>query len=650
MALDYITPNANLARELHQVAKEAALVADRLRGINLMPRKFPEEAVNELCLSLLSLKDGTAEGCVEPLNFARYMLPLVRRDHFYIDGEEPENLDEEDTFFIRDSQLDQAMTRLYGAVGTALDEYRAQAQNRYDDYVGAEESFEFEDDGTFAEISDASRDVSENAEAEHQNLSEWSEPDSKKAENLRRQIQDSANIAHSVQSQIRIRPIVARWYESAGKALRKLPDVIISTADVMRAGIDVGQIWVEEWSAFRKRLRHLAYDQMRGLADALQATGERLKKHCRPAQNTIERQRDPEVMAAERRVKEILLAGDPLPKEIAQKAEIIVFRKRDGTIKRSEDLLLLTNVRRLAVGNAGLKSSIFSALGQLSNLTNLVVSANKVSDISALGQLSNLTSLAVNAAKVSDISALGQLSNLTSLAVNANNVSDISALGQLSNLTSLSVTANNVSDISALGQLSNLTSLSVNANNVSDISALGQLSNLTRLAVHANNASDISALGQLSNLTSLSVNANNVSDISALGQLSNLTSLSLHANNISDISALGQLSNLTSLSVYANNVSDISALRQLSNLTSLSVRARRLDLSDIVGSESLTSLRISDVRHLDLAPLSKLKNLSELSLANVNYRNSRYLDSVKIKIVGNSKDAHWPLFQSDSPE
>lgn len=252
MALDHIPPNAKLARELQQVAKEAAKVTDTLRGINLMPEKFPEDALNELCLSLVSLKDGTAEGCVEPLNFARYMLPLVRRDHFYIEGEEPENLDEEDAFFTRDNPLDQAMTRLYGAVGTALDEYRAQAQDRYDDHVGAEETLEFEDDGTFAEISDSSRDVSQNAAAEYQNLSEWSEPDSKNAENLRRQIQDSANIAHSVQSQIRIRPVVARWYDAAGKALRKLPDVIIKTADAIRVGVDIGQIWIEEWSAFKK--------------------------------------------------------------------------------------------------------------------------------------------------------------------------------------------------------------------------------------------------------------------------------------------------------------------------------------------------------------------------------------------------------------
>jgi hypothetical protein len=164
MALDYQSPNARLARELDQVAKDAERVADTMRGVNAMPQKFPAEALSEICVSLANLKHGTAEGCHEPSNFARYMLPLVRRDHFHIEGEEPELEDEEDIFFKRDHQLDQAITRLYGAVGTALDEYRSQAQGKYDDYVGAEETLEFSNDGTFSDIDHRTEKVAQEAE------------------------------------------------------------------------------------------------------------------------------------------------------------------------------------------------------------------------------------------------------------------------------------------------------------------------------------------------------------------------------------------------------------------------------------------------------------------------------------------------------
>ncbi|MEM8824712.1 MAG: hypothetical protein AAGF30_13980, partial [Pseudomonadota bacterium] len=93
MALEYVPPNARLASELEQVSKEAERVTEAMRGINLMPQAFPTEALEAICVSLFHLKDGTAEGCHEPLNFARHMLPLVRRDHFRIESDEPETID-----------------------------------------------------------------------------------------------------------------------------------------------------------------------------------------------------------------------------------------------------------------------------------------------------------------------------------------------------------------------------------------------------------------------------------------------------------------------------------------------------------------------------------------------------------------------------
>ena len=139
----------------------------------------------------------------------------VFQTFLYIEGEEPELQGEEDTYFTREQPLDHAITRLYVAVGTALDEYRSQAQDKYDDHVGAEETLEFAQDGTFANIDQRSREVALQAERDSQNLSDLATPNSTAADNLQRQIQDSANIAHSVQSQIRIRPIIARWYETA---------------------------------------------------------------------------------------------------------------------------------------------------------------------------------------------------------------------------------------------------------------------------------------------------------------------------------------------------------------------------------------------------------------------------------------------------
>jgi len=637
MALDYGRPNSRLARELDQVAKEAARVTETMRGINLMPQTFPVEAVQKACISLANLPKGTAEGCVDPLNYARYLLPLVRRDHFYIDGEEPELQGEDDIFFTREHPLDLAITRLYAAVGTALDEYRAQAQDIYDDHIGGEETLEFGQDGTFASIDGQSRNVAQQAENDVLTLTEWSVTDSVPADNLKRQVQDSANLAHSVQSQIRIRPLVLRWYANAAKALKKLPDVMIKTAAGIRIGTDIGKIWAEDWTAFNKRLRNVTYDTLHSLANALEATGDRLKRPSAKTRPPVERQRDPEVVEAERRVKELLLSGEDIPADLASKVEVIRFNKQDERIVRPRDLLFLRNMQMLELTNIRLKTEeIYSlaqlprlirlalqasdlgdlfALGQLSNLTSLSVQAGEISDISALGQLTKLTSLTVQAPKAKDVSTLGQLSNLTSLSVQSSELRDISALGQLAKLTELTVYANKVKDVSALGQLSNLTRLSVSASEVSDISALGQLASLTNLSANAAKVKDVSALGQLANLNSLSVTASEVGDISALGQLTKLTSLTVQAPKAKDVSTLGQLSNLTSLSVYAGEVSDISALGQLANLTNLTVYAAKVkDVSALGQLSNLTSLIVQSGEVSDISALGKLAKLTNLNV------------------------------------
>ena len=114
------------------------------------------------------------------------------------------------------------------------------------------------------------------------------------------------------------------------------------------------------------------------------------------------------------------------------------------------------------------------------------------------------------------MSAVSGLTNLTELNLPDNSVSDISAVSGLTNLTHLSLRNNSVSDISAVSGLINLTSLSLPDNSVSDISAVSGLTNLTSLHLQDNSVSDISAVSGLINLTWLGLWNNSVSDISPL--------------------------------------------------------------------------------------------------------------------------------------
>jgi len=130
------------------------------------------------------------------------------------------------------------------------------------------------------------------------------------------------------------------------------------------------------------------------------------------------------------------------------------------------------------------------------------------------------------------ISPLLTLTNLTQLSLISNQLSDISPLSALTNLMQLSLISNQVSDISPLSTLTNLIQLDLISNQLSDISPLSALTNLTQLDLRDNQVIDISILSFLTNLTQLSLSNNQLSDISPLMNLKNLNVLWLQNNPI----------------------------------------------------------------------------------------------------------------------
>ena len=86
------------------------------------------------------------------------------------------------------------------------------------------------------------------------------------------------------------------------------------------------------------------------------------------------------------------------------------------------------------------------------------------------------------------------LTNLIELILFGNNISDISPVTGLTNLTYLNLVGNNISDISAVAGLTNLTSLGLEGNNISNISPVAGLTNLTLLVLGHNAIEDLSPL------------------------------------------------------------------------------------------------------------------------------------------------------------
>ncbi|MEG4287624.1 leucine-rich repeat domain-containing protein [Microcoleus sp. C2C3] len=251
----------------------------------------------------------------------------------------------------------------------------------------------------------------------------------------------------------------------------------------------------------------------------------------------------------------------------------------------------------------------------LSNLTELNLNWNKITDITPLSALTNLTYLNLNYNQITDITGLSALTNLTYLSLSANPITDITGLSALTNLTYLDLSANQITDITGLSALTNLTDLNLFGNQITDITGLSALTNLTYLNLYQNQITDITGLSALTNLTDLALGHNQIIDITGLSGLTNLTDLDLEMNQIIDITGLSGLTNLTKLELYCNEIIDIIPLSTLTNLTILSLSQNQItDITGLSGLTNLTILRLCGNQITDITPLSGLTNLTDLDL------------------------------------
>lgn len=230
----------------------------------------------------------------------------------------------------------------------------------------------------------------------------------------------------------------------------------------------------------------------------------------------------------------------------------------------------LTNLNSLYIKS--IQANDISALRFIPNLRGLSLQCMKIKNISVLGHLTYLTFLVVEECpECYDMSPLAKLTNLTKLILVAERVNDLDFIKNMTNLEDLIFSIKQASDINIFRHLYNLTMLTLWAGRARDISVVGYLTNLEELTVLSEVISDISALRLLTNLKTLSLACCHMTDISALKHLPYLKSLNIQMTQINDISALGSMKNLMYLTLCKNQISDISPLENLTNLERLSL-------------------------------------------------------------------------------
>ncbi|HOT40757.1 MAG TPA: leucine-rich repeat domain-containing protein, partial [Candidatus Syntrophosphaera thermopropionivorans] len=227
----------------------------------------------------------------------------------------------------------------------------------------------------------------------------------------------------------------------------------------------------------------------------------------------------------------------------------------------------------------------------LTNLQDLHLQNNQISDLSPLAGLTHLLWLDLDDNQISDISPLAGLTNLQDLWLSHNQISDLSPLAGLTNLHYLNLDNNQISDLSPLAELSNLQGLNLWSNQISNLSPLASMTNLNYLILEYNQISDLSPLAGLTYLQNLDLGLNLISDLSTLAGLNNLKDLYLYNNQISDLRPLAGLSNLQYLRLNYNQISDLSPLVGLTNLQGLDLSYNQIsDLSPLLGLTHLANL------------------------------------------------------------
>ncbi|MBF2574981.1 leucine-rich repeat domain-containing protein [Listeria welshimeri] len=207
---------------------------------------------------------------------------------------------------------------------------------------------------------------------------------------------------------------------------------------------------------------------------------------------------------------------------------------------------ILAEVMKNALGKADVQDVVTQ--NDLDQVTSIIGTSEGIQSLQGIEYLSNLIQVYLEDNNLSDISLLGGLLNLTDVYLDANPLSDISSLAKLKNLTNLYVSDCQVKDISALVGLSKLESLTADNNQISDLRALKGLTNLTTLVLYNNQIEDISALGSLNNLAQLELE-NQVVTNKAINYQSQVTIV----NKVKDVTgALIVPTTISSNGIYKN--------------------------------------------------------------------------------------------------
>jgi Leucine-rich repeat (LRR) protein len=598
-------PPPELARELEQVRSRARGLSDYLRSANApLPEDFPRADILAIASEMAELPDGTAQGCLSPLEYADTRLADIRSLHFsaimpphVLNGDHPPAL-------TREEGLDRDLSGLMVAVATARRVANRIAATEPEE-TAPEPSVHRETVSGLVEAESKGARLEQDLTEAREDFDKVARPSSERADHFRRTLTDARVIAGLSRVELAQENIIPAWLKRFGGWLSDYPTRLEDAGRGLEVGLDVVETVHGGWRRLKKNLTDVVYASLRDSAGELQSLGRRLGERRRG--NTV-----PVEPFAISKVGSKILAGQTPPVEWAPFVDELDLSRT--TLENLSAVHTLTALRDLDLSMT--QVSDLSPLSGLTVLKKLNLTATNVSDLTPLQTLTSLEALFLALTGVSDLSPLKSLIALQTLQLSRTKVTDLSPLHSLTALQKLRLASTQVTDPSPLQSLTALKELDLSGTKISSLTPLQTLAALEILNLSETKLTDLCPLGSLTSLQSLDLRGMAITDLSPLKSLTALQSLDICQTKVADLSPLKSLTALQKLSADNLALTDLSPLRSLTALRDLSLRSTLVsDVSPLQTLIALQSLNLYSSLVTDLSPLKSLTALQRLDLS-----------------------------------
>ncbi|CAL6074250.1 leucine-rich_repeat domain-containing protein [Hexamita inflata] len=244
-----------------------------------------------------------------------------------------------------------------------------------------------------------------------------------------------------------------------------------------------------------------------------------------------------------------------------------------------------------------------------------------------------LKKLTANCCNIRSLDGLQKMTQLTELTLSLNQISNTEVIASLVNLTSLDMSQNNLEDISPIAKLKQLKVLDLSQNLITSIKPLQGLDRLEILTLVQSNLTDISSLSGLAQLTELDVSQNNIANINSVAKMVNLTYLNFSFNKVISLEALEHLKNVQDLRMQNNFIQDFEPITKLPHANKSWISSQLVPTQqDFLNSFNCNEMQLQQV--LKKAEARKKQSDNKFTLV------KKYQDAVvndKLKIENENK-------------